>query len=135
MLSATRKCDAAAQHHTHSKLACNTQHAVSCLCAQGPSSHVLKPAAACMLPVLSADNIARVQGPAVVLVMQGAGSASAATMAQLPHAESTPRIKRGDVFFVPCDTPLQLSAGPEQVCCSSAQTYMTAGASRYHAGA
>lgn len=56
------------------------------------------------------------QGPTVLLVMQGAGSAGAATLAQLPHAESTPAIKRGDVFFVPCDTPLQLSATGDQVC-------------------
>ena len=52
-----------------------------------------------------------VQGPTVVLVIHGSGTASAATLAQYPHAESAPELHKGDVFFVPCDTPLQLSAG------------------------
>ena len=60
-----------------------------------------------------------VQGPAVLLVMQGAGEASAASIAQLPHTESAPSVKRGDVFFLPCDTPVQLTAGAEAVrCCT-----------------
>ena len=46
----------------------------------------------------------------MVLVIHGAGRASAATMAQYPHAESAADLGKGAVFFVPCDTPLQITA-------------------------
>ena len=50
----------------------------------------------------------------MVLVQRGLGEAQAVCMQHYSHAESFAQLSKGDVFFVPCDTALQVKgAGPE----------------------
>lgn len=51
-----------------------------------------------------------VQGPTVLLVQQGSGTAQAACPRQFSHAETFTALSKGNVFFVPCDTALRVSA-------------------------
>ena len=46
----------------------------------------------------------------MVLVQQGSGSSQAASMQQFPHAQTFNQLSKGDVFFVPCDTAMQVKA-------------------------
>ena len=73
--------------------------------APSPKHHAMLSAA-----IDTSDPAHATQGPTVVLAIQGAGQASAATMTQYPHAESSMELHKGDVFFVPFDTPLQITA-------------------------
>ena len=53
------------------------------------------------------------QGPRVVLVQRGSGSAQAACSQHFRHAHAFAQLSKGDVFFLPCDTLLQARAAAD----------------------
>lgn len=53
--------------------------------------------------------ICTAQGPTVMLVQQGSASAQAVCPETYPHAEAMTQLSRGNVFFLPSDTALQLT--------------------------
>lgn len=47
-------------------------------------------------------------------MQQGSGSAQAACSQYFQHAENFAQLSKGDVFFVPCDTVLQVSTSERE---------------------
>ncbi|KAK9806420.1 hypothetical protein WJX73_004588 [Symbiochloris irregularis] len=61
------------------------------------------------LPGHAESIVSANQGPTVMLVQQGSASAQAVCPQAYPHAEAMTQLSRGDVFFLPSDTALQLT--------------------------